>query len=203
MMVVTEHGLVCVDEYLMRDQAFAIHHTNIVAAFRLNRFAPMNIRWTANKNERQLGIEFGMKGIGIIKAENKQLFGIQRVQSWLVTKQMWFAPTVPRTKEQMKAYRYANNFSTDGQKKVNEDVFKLNDELPDCIRYGVMGYPTLPDEKIAVMTDADKHRWNTLDERSRVEIERMREFNMRQQNNDLSTEEEGYPYGTGYHSSGW
>lgn len=202
MIVVTERGLVVVDEYLERNAAYAQHHANIVNAFRLGRFQPMNIRWAANKNERQLRIEFGLKGVGIIQAENKHQFGIQRTQSWLVAKQLFFAPTVPRTREQMKAYRYAENYAADGQKKTNEDVFKLHDELPDAIRYALCSYPSLPDLKQADMTDAEKERWQNLDERSRMEITAMREFNKRNTSSDLTPLDEGYPVESFFGSGG-
>jgi hypothetical protein len=32
----------------------------------------------------------------------------------------------------------------DGSKREKERVYKLEDELPDCIRYAVMTWPTLP-----------------------------------------------------------
>lgn len=196
MIVVTERGLVAVDEYLERQAAHTIHHSNIAAKFRLFRFN--NIMWVANKNEAQLRLEFALKHVGVVQAENKHLVGIQRVQSWLVTRQLVFAPTVPKTKEQMKAYRYADNYGTDGQKKKTEDVFKLYDELPDCIRYALMAFPQLPDSKQAEMTDAEKDRWTALDDRSKMEIERMREFNKRETNVDLQPNEASYPIGSFY-----
>lgn len=202
MIVVTEKGLVVVDEYLERQNAHVIHLGNIKNKFRTYRFQPMNIRWSANKNEAQLRLEFNLQGVGVIQAENKHRVGIQRVQSWLVTRQMVFAPNVVKTREQMKAYRYANNYGTDGQKKSEEGVFKLYDELPDCIRYALMSFPSLPDPKRAVMTEAQKSRWDALDERSRMDIERVREYNKQQTSGDLMPSEKGYPVGDFFGSGG-
>lgn len=205
MIVVTEYGLVGVDEYLLREQAHMVHLANIQAKFGLSRFAPMNIKWAANKNEKQLRLEFALRGVGVIQAENKHQIGIQRVQSWLVTKQLVFAPNVTLTRDQFKAYRYAANYALDGQKKNTEDVFKINDEIPDAYRYALMAFPTLPDHKVALMTDAEKDRWEKLDERSRLDIERMREYNKRNDTNNLTPVDDGYPINDFFGSTtgGW
>lgn len=205
MIVVTERGLVVVGEYLLRDQAYGQHLANIRQEFRLHRFQPMNISWAANKNERQLRNEFGTLGVGVGQAENKHQIGIPRVQSWLYTKQLVFAPCVPKTIAQMKAYRHADNYANDGQKKAVENVFKLNDELPDSIRYAVMLWPSLPDVQQAAMTDAERDRWEKLDDRSKHDIERMREYNKRNDTSDLTPVDDGYPIGDFFGSTtgGW
>lgn len=192
--VVTEWGIVIVDEYLQRDAAYLVHLQNIQSKFRLNRFT--NVKWVANKNERQLRAEFGLRQVGVISAENKHEFGIQRVQSWFVSNQLFIAYTCPHTFDQCTKYRYATNTAADGQQK-KEGVYKLEDELPDCLRYTLMAYPRLPDPKVAAMTDDQKHRWERLDERSRVEIERMREFHKQESGDgrDLTPVDENYPMG--------
>lgn len=192
LIVVTEKGLVVVAEYLERLQAHSRHHANITGSFGTRRYP--NLHWAANKNEAQLILEFGLLDTGIIRAENKHEVGIQRVQSWLYSKQLFFAPTVPKTKEQFKAYRYAVNLATDGQKK-KEQVFKLNDELPDAVRYALMSFPSLPDAQLAAMSDTEKARWDAMDDRTRMEVERMREFNKRSTNEDLQPMDAGYPVG--------
>lgn len=195
MIVETERGLVVVDEYLERQNAHLIHLANIQGKFRLRRFNPYNVMWVANKNEAQLRLEFGLQHVGVVQAENKHLVGIQRVQSWLVTQQLVFAPNVVKTREQMKAYRYADNYGTDGQKKNTESVFKLYDELPDCIRYALMAFPRLPDPKQAEMTAEQRDRWDNLDERSRTDIIRVREYNKQSTSEDLKPVDDGYPVG--------
>jgi hypothetical protein len=192
--VVTEFGIVIVGEYLERMRALSQHKEAICTAFRL---APgmQEIRWSANKNEANLRLEWGLKGIGIIQAEAKHEVGIQRVASWLHTGQLFFAYTVPRCIAQMKAYRYAPNTTTDGQKK-KEAVFKLKDELPDALRYMLMGWPSLPSPTVMVASD----RMAKMDPQTRYEIERMRKH--RAPKEDLEPAEQGYPVGDFFGNDG-
>lgn len=132
--VLTEGGLVVVADYLRRMQAMSMQLPAIQSQFGLTP-AMQKITWAANKNEANMRLEFGLKGISVLPAESKQEVGIQRVQSWLVTKQLWFAYTAPETVQQMRAYRNAPAIAADGQKR-KEAVYKLNDELPDCFVAG-------------------------------------------------------------------
>ena len=191
--VVTEFGIVFVSEYLERMQANSIHLPAIQSRFGTHRFP--NVRWSSNKNEVALRLEFGLKGVGVIPAENAHTLGIQRVQSWLLTGQMFFAHTCPILIEQMASYRHANNYLNDGQKKETEQVFKKEDELPDCVRYTVMAWPELPKVDAAPMTDEQKKRWEKFDDKTRVEIAAVREFNKRSTSEDLQPEEGNYPTG--------
>ena len=96
----------------------------------------------------------------------------------------------------MQSYRYADNSSTDGQKKAKEEVFKFKDELPDAVRYLIMAWPVLPNPELPTMTKAQESRWNALDERSRMDIERMREFEKSQkQGEHLELADPMYPLG--------
>jgi hypothetical protein len=138
-MVVTERGIVVVGEYLQRERSFAGHAEAIKGAFKSS-----NIRWAINKNEKQGMIELAQHGIYCMKAENDQVAGTERVKTWLHTNQLFFATQyAPRTVQQMQAYRWDENVSTDGQAR-KEKAFKVNDELPDCIRYALMSWPILP-----------------------------------------------------------
>lgn len=195
--VVTEHGLVVVGEYLERGRAISQHLDPIVRD--LGLYGRGDIRWAANKNEANLRLEFGLKGVGVMPAENKHEIGIQRVQSWLYTKKLFFAYTVPRTIEQMRAYRMADNSKPSGEKKEKEKVFKLKDELPDAIRYAIMAWPELPEPETAPMTDSEKLRWEALDERSRMDIARVREYEAGQKASaDLEESDDMYPMGGFY-----
>jgi hypothetical protein len=159
------------------------------------------LTWAANKNEANLRLEFGLKGIGVIPAENKHEIGIQRVQSWLVSGQLFFAYPAKRTYEQFRAYRYAPNIGSDGQKKAKEAVFKLDDELPDAVRYAIMAWPHLPDLEKPLLSDSEQARWDALPENSRLEITRWGEFNKRNTDADLKPEEENYPLGDFFQST--
>lgn len=198
--VVTEYGLVVVAEYLERMQAAVIHLTSITDRFRLTQHR--DIRWVANKNEAQLRTEFAFRGIGIQAAENKHKIGIERVKSWLFTKQLYFAHTVPKTLEQMRSYRWAKNETKDQQKRDEEQVFKKDDELPDAIRYAVMAWPRLPEPQVAAMTTDERDRWNALDDRTKVDIERVREFNKAALGDHLPPTDATYPYGNFYAHTG-
>jgi hypothetical protein len=158
--------------------------------------------WAANKNEANLRLEFALKGVGVVPAENKHEVGIQRVQSWLYTGKIFFAYTVPKTIEQLRAYRQADNTKPSGEKKVKENVFKFKDELPDAVRYAVMAWPELPEATEKLLTDAQQSRWDRLDDNSRLDIERMRAFDRAEKNaRDMDPSEENYPVGSFFNSS--
>jgi len=197
LIVATEHGLVCVAEYLERMKALSQHLPAILTQFRVG-VSMDSIKWAANKNEANLRLEFGLKGVGVIQAENKHEIGIQRVQSWLYSKQLFFAYTVPKTIDQMRSYRNAPNVTPDGQKKP-EKVFKLKDELPDALRYALMAWPELPETTVQALTDREQSRWDNLDEISREQILQLRDYNKRQENSELGIEEENYPLGEFFH----
>lgn len=199
--VVTDKGLVQCGEYLERQQAISTHLGPISTRFGLNRFNPSNITWAANRNEANLRLEFGIRGIGVMQAEAKHEVGIQRVQSWLLTKQMWFvASHCPITIDQMKAYRYADNLTLDGQKK-KEQVFKQKDELPDAKRYAVMAWPELPDPDQPPMSEAQAKRWEAMPDDSKADIERWRAYNKRASEKNLAEDDEFYPIGEFFHGA--
>jgi hypothetical protein len=137
--VSTEKGLVVCGEYLERNKSFIQH------AHSLKRLAwNVNTKWAINKNDKQPALELAQHGIFCQKAENDQIAGIERVKSWLASKQFWFIERLcPQTIRQMQAYRWADNTANDGSLK-KEKVYKLDDELPDCVRYATMTWPVLP-----------------------------------------------------------
>lgn len=138
-LVLTEQGIVAIGEYLERDKSFFQH---VQALKRLAQGNP--VKYAINKNERQPIIEFSQHGINCNKAENDQQAGIERVKTWLHTKQLFFyEPTVPLLVKQLKALRYSNP-REDQQSIGITRVFKKDDELPDCLRYALMMWPTLP-----------------------------------------------------------
>lgn len=139
-LIATPKGLVCIGEYLERDRSFLQH----AQALKLLAGSP-DVRWAINKNERQQMIELRQHGILCLPAANDVVAGIERVKSWLIRHQLWFIERlVPRTIRQLKAYRWDENTSVRDEQKRRERVFKLHDELPDCLRYAVMSWPDLP-----------------------------------------------------------
>jgi phage terminase large subunit len=192
LLVATPKGMVAVGEYLKRMQAMVTHLASIQHDF--GTASRHSLKWAANKNEAQLRLEFGLRGVGVIPAESKQEVGIQRVQSWLHTRQLWFAYSVPRTIEQMKALRYATNTTNDGQKREKEKVFKLEDELPDALRYALMAWPELP-RALEEGDAAAIARWKAMDPRMQQSIERVREYEKQTNTKDLEEGASGYPIG--------
>lgn len=200
LVVVTPKGLVVVDEYLERRKALTQHIAPITGQFSIAGYR--DVKWAANKNEANLRLEFGLRGIGVIPAENKHQIGIQRVQSWLYANQLYFTYRVPRAIEQMRAYRNADNTKpSTGEKRLVENVFKYKDELPDALRYAIMAWPELPEDvdtgKTQEERDREKKRWDGLDERAQGEILRMREYNKEQEqgSTDLSADDAMFPLG--------
>ncbi len=187
--VVTEKGLVVVRDYLERRRAYATHIADIKLQFAtVLGNEPL---WTANRNEGQLRSEFDAHGLHVAMAENDQAAGIQRVLSWLYSKQLKIAYTCPRTFEQMKKLRYADNLMVDGQKRDKEKVYKKEDELPDCVRYAAMTWPSLPKGTEPVLgRDVSK-----LDARTRWELEKIKTFELGEDVRDLKPTEKDYPTG--------
>lgn len=167
-LVSTERGLVVVGEYLERHRSFIQHASSIKMLAK-----SATTRYGINKNDRQPMIELAQHGIFCQPSENDVISGSERVKSWLHTKQLWFVESdVPMTIRQMKAYRYAPDKTKDGQVR-KEKVFKLNDELPDCLRYAVMTWPVLPQP----IVETEKPRDLTaLDPEIQASIQRMRKI---------------------------
>ena len=188
-LVVTERGIIAVKDYLERRRAYATHIADIKLQFAGT--LGDEVLWTANRNEGQLRSEFDAHGVHVAMAENDQAAGLQRVLSWLYTSQLKIAYTCPRTFEQMKKLRYADNLLHDGQKREKEKVFKKEDELPDCVRYALMTWPSLPKgAERQIGRDLSK-----LDPRTRWELDKIRKFASAGEDRDLKPTDKEYPLG--------
>lgn len=165
-LVSTEKGLVVVGEYLERDRQFITHASSIRALANSS-----NTRYAINKNERQPMLELAQHGIFCQPSENDQVSGIERVKSWLHQKQLWFVEALcPLTLKQMRTLRWAEDKASDGSVR-KEKVFKLNDELPDCLRYALLTWPSLPTPP---KVEEKKRDLTSLPPETRFAIERMR-----------------------------
>lgn len=143
----TEKGLVVIGEYLERHRSFIQHASSIktLANYHEGKATQCKVRYGINKNERQPTIELAQHGIYCQHAENDVVAGTERVKSWLQSKQLFFIEKYcPLTINQMKAYRWAENTSPKDDQKRTERVYKVEDELPDCVRYALMTWPILP-----------------------------------------------------------
>lgn len=190
-LVVTDRGIVAVREYLERQRAFSLHLNGINQTLQPRE----QVLWAANRNEAQLRLEFNAHNILVAPAENDHQSGIQRVLSWLYTGQLKIAYTCPRTFDQMKEYRYAKNEMSDGQ-KLKEKVFKVADELPDCIRYALMTWPSLP-TPLSPLVGRDMRG---LDGRTQWELSKLKELSSKDTSRDLTPAEDQYPVGNFYES---
>lgn len=196
LIVITDKGLVVVTDYLERMKAYSAAHDDLWRKFGLHRWYEKS--FFANKNALNLRLEWGLKGTGVAPVESRQEVGIQRVQTWLITGKLKFAYTAKRTIEQMEAYRYNENYNPNtGEKKNKELVFKLKDELPDSIRYALMGFPEIPDADAPTMTDAEQERWDAFDDKTRYELDVLKELRKARSNKgaELQPEEDNYPQG--------
>lgn len=166
-LVATEKGIIVIGEYLERDKSYIEHAIN------LKRLAQsFSTHWAINKNERQGMIELSQHGIQCRPAQNDIVAGTERVKSWLHTKQLFFyEPLCPNTVKQMKTYRWRDNEANDGSKR-KEQVYKKNDELPDCIRYALMTWPQLPKP----LPPDTKRDISQLPQKMQQDIERLRKI---------------------------
>ena len=141
-------GLVAVGEHLQRD-ASCFNHKHalyrMVATFNPGQpFEPLS--WAIDKTQKQWAIELAQPPLAVYPtaAENNVVAGIERVKSWLHTRQLWFLSTrVPRTIECLRGYRWANSEDKTAEYK-REVVVKRADDLPDALRYALMTWPELP-----------------------------------------------------------
>lgn len=183
-----EKGLVVVGEYLQRHKAY-VQHASAIKALSTSHILPgmstPSPKFGINQNERQGMVELAMHGIYAQSAENDVIAGTERVKSWLHGRQLFFIEDLcPLTIAQMKSYRYAADKMKDGQVRP-EKVYKLDDELPDCLRYAVMTWPQLPKE---VKIDAAAPRdISKLPDKMQQDIQRMRRINKRDLDTDSST----------------
>lgn len=198
-LVSTEQGLVVVGEYLQQDRSFMEHSQAI------KRLAASDsARFGLNKNERTAMIELAQHGIlNCTPSPNDVVAGIERVKSLLHQRLLWFAlPRCPKTVEEMVAYRWAEDETSKGE-ILKERVFKLNDELPDCIRYACMAFP--PPVQSAPVETKERNISN-LPEKMQQDIQTLRRLTKMETGKELSKDStfvEGAPDFWGNSTSDW
>ncbi len=103
--------------------------------------------------------------------ENDVRAGINRTLAWLQTNQLWIiGESNKRTVEQLRGYRWDENINPDGTYR-KEMPLKVEDDLPDALRYALMLYPELPE--LAMSGASDALRYATFTEEQRWSVERM------------------------------
>jgi hypothetical protein len=194
LIIVSELGLVVVNEYLERQQANITHRNAIVRTFDAQRFT--DLKWAVSDAEKELQLEFALADTPVIGVPNAKTFGIQRVQSWLAADQLFFvAAKCPQALKQLRRYRYAENVMPDGQKRDKEAVFRADDELPEALGVAVLAWPELPKIPEPGLSERELKRWESLDEQSRHDIERLREYAAQSKSRDLDPNDASFPVG--------
>lgn len=194
LIVATPLGLVVVDEYLERQQANIRHKTEIVRQF--NTAAFTDLTWAVSETEKELRMEFAVAGIPTLGVPNARSAGIQRVQSWLAANQLFFVgEKCPQAIKQLQRYRYADNTLPDGQKRDRENVFRADDELPEALGVAMLAWPELPKIPQPTMTERERKRWEALDEGSRLDVERLKEYDAQSSSKDLDENDASFPVG--------
>ncbi len=194
LIVITPFGLVAVDEYLERQQANITHRNALIQRFETTRFS--DLRWAVSETEKELRQEFALAGTPTVGVPNARAFGIQRTQSWLAANQLFFvASKCPQALDQLRRYRYAENTLPDGQKRDKEAVYRSNDELPEALGVAMLAWPELPKVASPGMSEREQRRWDALDEGSRQDIERLREYEGQVKSREVGEDDPAFPVG--------
>jgi hypothetical protein len=182
-LVPTPKGLVQVFEYKKRYRSLGQHWhevQQILHTLSPERELPVLVR-AIDRSQRQTIIEFGQMGEFFQPAENSVVAGIQRVSAWLHHKKLYFVKSrCVETLKDMKSYRWKENENKQGE-LIQEAVIKINDDLPDALRYALMTWPELPEMDPATdVLDSDREQLPGEWERERIriarELEAEREF---------------------------
>lgn len=176
-LVPTPKGLVQVFEYKKRYRPLGQHWAEVKAMIHLlNPMRPLPVLVQAiDRSQRQTMIEFQQQGELFTPAENAVVAGIQRVSSWFMHKKLFFVKSrCEETLKDLRSYRWAENTNKLGE-LTNEKVIKINDDLPDALRYALMTWPELPEmDLVSDMVESepveDPRAWE------RAVIERQREL---------------------------
>jgi hypothetical protein len=188
LLVKTERGLVCVGEYSRRNLLISEHVRNIsnlLGSFNTDR--PFQPTYAIDRSQKQTAIELSAYGIFASGADNNVVNGIRRIQSWLAAGQLFFVESAtPLLIEKLRAYRWAENFTPDGEAKNRETVIKEDDDLPDALRYAVMTWPELPE--VNVQPSAGQRDYTLLDEKQRYDLERITRIARRERGEDVEDE---------------
>jgi hypothetical protein len=146
-LVETPSGLVVISEYAARQRSIKDHIDGLLQGVsRRTEGQGLQIdRWVMDRTQPQAFIEFNQWGVYPQAAEQADVVeGIRRVQSWLTARKLWFVePWNEKLLKDMRSYRWAEEKTRNGELK-RERPLKKNDDLPDALRYAIMGWPDLP-----------------------------------------------------------
>jgi hypothetical protein len=164
----TAMGLVVVGEYAERNRTMRQHVDGLQQMLWTRALGETNVeRWVMDRTQRQAFIEMAQFGVYPAPADQADVVdGIRRVQTWLGARKLWFiAPWCPKLISDLRSYRWAEGKNKKGETQKERPV-KRKDDLPDALRYAVMGWPEMPawereeDAKVfRRMSDEPEQQW--------------------------------------------
>jgi hypothetical protein len=148
LIVAVPAGLVVVGEYLARNRPLVEHvraiQTLLAARTPGSTLEPSVI--AVDKTQRQWIVELAHHGLGCAPAENWVSPGIQRVHRWLASGQFWIVESAcPKLIEQLQNYQWIEDATFKDGSLRREQVRKVDDDLPDALRYALSLWPDLPE----------------------------------------------------------
>ena len=187
----TPRGLVVVDEYYEQHRSTMTHYAGMLAQFGIRRQGG-TFQWSADEQKKELHHEFAQHGVGVIPTEHYLMSGVQRAQTWLYAKQLFFSSSCARTLDQLRDYRWNDLTDDDGERKDTERDYRKDDELPKALHAAVLAYPELP--TVPVVTEG--RDLSQLDDKTRWEIERLMRIDAAEaEGMRLQPGQAGYPFG--------
>jgi Terminase large subunit, T4likevirus-type, N-terminal len=143
LLVITPAGIVWAGEYCEREKIF-MHHAALIKQM-VAGFGHISPRYGIDRSAAQASLELSQYGIYPSPAENNQEAGIQRVYAWMASNRFRIAESrVVKGLEQMRGYRWADIKPTLHGNPTDAKPYKVDDDLPDGLRYGIMLWPELP-----------------------------------------------------------
>jgi hypothetical protein len=185
LLVLTEYGIVVAKEYTDEHRALAYHFDALTdGKDSFEGFLPirdhdraivghLTARWAYSEEETAIHTEATRRRepLPVIPTEPYLINGIQRVQSWMYFRQLWFADSCIKTLDQMQGYRWSDA-SSDDDEPNGDRVLEKNVELPNAIRHGLLSWPSLPSSP----EKANGRDLSRVPERVRTEIQAMAEY---------------------------
>lgn len=181
-LVTTEKGLVQVAEYKHRHATVLEHWQRITEILHLLnpqvQLEPALI--AGDRSQRQTIIEFQRLGINLMPAENDVIAGIRRCSTWFGSGHFkMVADRCPETYRALQSYRWNDQVTKRGE-TLGERVIKVDDDLPDGLRYALMMHPSNPldfetSARDVLLSDADPLGWEKLRSKRIAEAERARQ----------------------------
>lgn len=140
-------GLAVVGEYAERNRTIKEHADGIRQMLYLRAVGSSEPQpaFFMDRTQKQTFLELSQFGLYPTPADQADVVeGIRRVQSWLQARKLWFVqPWCPRLISDLRSYRWAEGKNQKGE-TTKEKPVKRKDDLPDALRYAVMGVPDMP-----------------------------------------------------------